>query len=333
MKPLGRPATSRAPANFAFAKYWGKSDEAARHPAVPSVSACVLGLEAWAEARFEPDSPDDDVILLRGRAADTGTTARVRQVLDAVRARADIGSAATVNGGADFAIGAGLASSAAGLAAVTGAVWAAAGLDPAALNEIAEIARLGSGSACRSVFGGFVAWEPTSSGSRVRQIAPAEHWPLDLCLVQIDTAKKEISSTEGMRRASATSSTWQDWLDRAPADAAGIEASILGRDIERLSSLAEANCKRMHETTRTARPPFSYLQERSLLVMDAVAELRRGGLPCFFTADAGPNVKVFCKPGAGEKVRAALIARVGDAAPIALSAVGPGLRIATETPS
>ena len=324
-----KAATARAPANFALSKYWGKSDEGARHPAVPSVSACVLGLEAWAEVRFESER-DGDRALLKGEPADPDTAARVSVVLDAVRARSGISAPATVDAGADFPVGAGLASSAAGFAAMAGAAWAAAGLDPSALTEIAEVARLGSGSACRSIHGGFVAWEPTGGGSRIRHIAPAEHWPLDLCIVEVDTAKKKVPSTDGMRRAAQTSTLWQAWLDGAAADARDIEASITARDIFRLAPLAEANCLRMHATTWTAHPPFVYLQERSFKVMEAVVDLRSEGLACFFTADAGPNVKVFCAPGEGAQVRDALLEHAGPDLEIRLSAVGPGLRFGAE---
>ncbi len=325
MSPERTPVTARAPANFALSKYWGKSDEAARHPAVPSVSACVLGLEAWAEVSFEPGREGDEAFLM-GEPADPNTVARASVVLDAVRERAGISEAARVDAGADFAVAAGLASSAAGFAAMAGAAWAAAGLDRSALTDIAEVARLGSGSACRSVHGGFVAWEPHEGGSRIRPVAPAEHWPLDLCVVEVDTAQKKVSSTEGMRRAALTSPFWQEWVRSAPADAREIEQSILARDIEKLATIAEANCMCMHSTTWTARPPFFYLQERSFEVIGVVLKLRSEGLPCFFTADAGPNVKVFCAPGTGDRVRAALEERLRPGTALRLSGVGAGLR-------
>ncbi|MGE0433257.1 MAG: diphosphomevalonate decarboxylase [Planctomycetota bacterium] len=301
-----RTAHATAPANFALSKYWGKRDEAARHPAVPSVSACISGLSAFARVTFSASATADSATL-NGEVADAGTVKRLAGVLDAVRDAAGTRDRAHVESGTDFPVGAGLASSAAGLAAVAAAAWAAAGQDRDDLDAIANIARLGSGSACRSVHGGFVAWEPTDDhGSRVRAIAPASHWPLAMCLVRIHEGPKEIGSTDGMRRAQ-TSPAWPAWLATAPRDAATIEQAIRARDLATLATTAEANCLLMHATTTTARPPFFYFRPDTQRVLEAVQSLRESrGVPCFFTIDAGPNVKVFCEPAALGEVTAAM---------------------------
>ena len=321
-----RTAHATAPANFALSKYWGKRDEAARHPAVPSLSACISGLEAFARVTFDP-AANDDSATLNGDPADAGTMKRLSVVLDAVRARAGTTDRAHVESGTDFPVGAGLASSAAGLAAVAAATWAAAGLDRADLGGIADIARLGSGSACRSVHGGFVAWEPTDTGSRVRAVAPASHWPLEMCLVRVHEGPKEIGSTDGMRRAQS-SPAWQSWLDAAVTDAATIEAAIRQRDFATLGATAEANCLLMHSTTITARPAFFYMRPETWAVLDAVQALRDvEDLTCFFTIDAGPNVKVFCEPGAGDMIATALVERLPGPLPIARHTVSGGVTI------
>ncbi len=319
-------ATATAPANFALSKYWGKRDAALREPSVPSLSVCVEGLTATATVRFHRE-PGPDRCTLQGRPADARTLARVRRVLDAVRSRSTGLGFAEVRSESDFPVAAGLASSAAGLAAVAGAAWCAAGLASDSLDAMALVARLGSGSACRSIHGGFVAWEPGPHGSRVYPVAPPEHWPLELCIVQVSGTPKEVGSTEGMEHALRTSPMWEAWLRQAPEDFAAIARAVSEKDFAALTALAEANCLLMHATTITARPAVFYLNPTSLEVLDAVLRIRRGGLFCFFTMDAGPNVKVFCPPGLGDDLADALRAELGEAVLIRRSRVGGGLRL------
>jgi len=317
-------ALAFAPPNFALAKYWGKSDEVERHPAVPSVSVCVEGLEARAWVEFFSE-PGRDEIFFGGQLADAKTSYRVTQVLDAVRQRAGTDVRARVKSWSDFAVAAGLASSAAGLAAVAGAAWRAAGLGIEEHDSIAQIARLGSGSACRSVHGGFVAWEPTANGSRVRHLAPASHWPLEISVAMVDAERKKVGSTEAMAHSAATSPSWNAWLETAATDAVEVERAVLSKDFERLARLAEANCLLMHATTMTARPPILYFQGQTLSLFHQIRGLRSAGHGCFFSVDAGPNVMIFSLPGERE----AVVSAVKDAHPglrvIELNA-GGGLR-------
>jgi len=317
-------ALAFAPPNFALAKYWGKSDAQLRHPSVPSVSLCVQGLEARAFASFDP-SLDEDEVFFAGEAADAKTRGRVVCVLDAVRAEAGVDLRASVRSRSDFAVAAGLASSAAGLAAVAGAAWKAAGLGLERLGDIADIARLGSGSACRSIHGGYVAWEPTAEGSRVRPIAPAEHWPLEISVAMVDSGRKKIGSTEAMAHSAKTSPSWRSWVESSVGDAAGVEQAILDKDFSRLSELAESNCLLMHATTMTARPPILYFKGQTLSLFHKIRGLRDEGYGCFFSVDAGPNVMIFTLPGE----RAAVLGAIKEEHPglniIELSA-GSGLR-------
>lgn len=316
---------ARACANFALSKYWGKQSDAVQQPAVPSVSIGIDGLEAIAEVRFSSDL-ETDSIFLGGTPADSGTCAKVGAVLDRIRTIAGISAPAKVESQSNFPVQAGLASSAAGLAAVSAAAWTAAGLDPDRKNEIADCARLGSGSASRSVHGGFVAWEPTLSGSTIRAIAPASHWPLELCLVRVSGEVKKVPSREGMQRAQKTSPIWDSWVEAAHQDAKAIERAIMNRDFESLATSAEANCLLMHATTITARPPVHYLSAESWLVIEIVQDLRNSGFPCFFTADAGPNIKVFAPPGKGSEVQSALIDALGTDISISLLQSGGALQ-------
>jgi len=310
-----------ATANFALSKYWGKQPGGTQQPAVPSISVGIHGLTAEAEVRLNYGTRGDHEILISGNPANAQTCSRIGTLLNAVFARSGRSAQALIRSDTRFPIAAGLASSAAGMAAVAGAAWIAAGLDPRDRTAIADCARLGSGSACRSVHDGYVAWEPTSDGSIVRQVAPADHWPLELCLIRLDDRPKKVSSADGMLHCMQTSPVWSSWVERAFLDATEIEQAILDKDLEKLADLVEANCLLMHATTLTARPPIFYMQGRTLQVIETVIALRRSGLPCFFTVDAGPNVKVFTAPGAAQSVKTAL----EDLAPIEVYSIGGGL--------
>lgn len=129
-----------------------------------------------------------------------------------------------------------------------------------------------------------------------------------------------------MQQAQETSPIWDAWIEAAHRDAKAIEATIMSRDFEQLGALAEANCLLMHATTITARPPVHYLKAESWLVIELVQDLRSLGIPCFFTADAGPNIKVFTPPGGGVDVQKALIERLGPEIQTSLLQSGGALR-------
>jgi diphosphomevalonate decarboxylase len=322
-------AKAKACVNFALSKYWGKQIDAIQQPAVPSVSIGIEGLEAHAEVSFK-DTLNEDAIFLGGIKADPGTVTKVSAVLNRIRALSGANHFAEVRSETKFPIQAGLASSAAGLAAVSAAAWSAAGLNTTELEAIADCARLGSGSASRSIHGGFVAWEPTTSGSKVRAIAPASHWPLELCLVRLSSAAKKVPSRTGMNQAQKTSPIWDSWVSKAKEDAKVIEQAVIEKDFTKLTENAEANCLLMHATTITARPPVHYLKPESWKVIEVVQELRLGGLPCFFTADAGPNIKVFTLPGWGSKLKDALLKQLGSETRLTLLASGGAIQWGNE---
>tara|TARA_Y100001934_G_C11635701_1_gene443179 strand:+ start:77 stop:478 length:402 start_codon:yes stop_codon:yes gene_type:complete len=129
-----------------------------------------------------------------------------------------------------------------------------------------------------------------------------------------------------MKQAQQTSPMWDSWVKKAHEDAQSIEGAILKKDFEELGALAEANCLLMHATTMTARPPVHYLKAESWLVIELVQELREEGVPCFFTADAGPNIKVFAPPGRGQDVQSELTQRLGEEIKISLLHAGGELK-------
>ena len=213
-----------------------------------------------------------------------------------------------------FPTGAGLASSASSMAALATALGAFLGPGVPA-GELARWARLGSGSAVRSLSGGYVRWEPGSdpggADCEAVTVVPAGRMPLDVLAAVVEDRPKPVGSTEAMERCRLTSPAYGEFQQRTAADVAGAIAALEAADLAALGRLAEANCLRMHEVLRLARPPIEYFLPVTRSVIDAVRRLEIGGCPCFFTVDAGPNVVVFAAPGVGETVAAALEALPG----------------------
>jgi diphosphomevalonate decarboxylase len=198
----------------------------------------------------------------------------------------------------NFPIAAGLASSASGLAALTLAATKAASLN---LNkkELSILARQGSGSACRSIFGGFVEWlrgqKEDGSDSYARQIVNENYWPEFRMIVTILTEeKKKIGSRIGMAQTVKTCPYYDGWLKTVNQDLNIIRKGILKRDFTAVGSQAEYNCLKMHALMMTTKPPIIYWLPATMEIIQNVISWRRDGLECYFTIDAGPQVKIIC---------------------------------------
>lgn len=187
-----------------------------------------------------------------------------------------------------------MASSASGLVALAGACNVALGLNLSA-KDLSRLARRGSGSACRSIFGGFAQWNKGHSDeTSFAENIPANNWENELAMlfILINDGEKDVSSRDGMKRTVETSSFYQGWLDNVEKDLSQVHEAIKTKDFPRLGEIIEANGLRMHGTTLGAVPPFTYWSPGSLQAMALVRQARAKGIPCYFTMDAGPNVKV-----------------------------------------
>ena len=203
-----------ANSNLALVKYWGKADEGARHPAAASLSVTLDSLTTAAQIEFSPRLAEDRI-----EGLPAGPSARVEAFLGRFRARFGVQPRAHVSLISNFPVAAGLASSASTFAALAKAATAAAGIEIDD-RELADVARLGSGSACRSIFGGFVEWRPEGGASVVEPIASKDHWPLRILVAVTSERPKAVGSSEGMRRTEATSPYYRAWLDSGAADLA-----------------------------------------------------------------------------------------------------------------
>jgi diphosphomevalonate decarboxylase len=292
----------RAPANIALCKYWGKRDEAINLPLTPSLSV-ALG-ELGAETVLEPIDAADDIFILNGAEVDMRCEAarRVVEYLDLFR---PVGLRLRVDSRSSIPLAAGLASSASGFAALALALDDLFGwrLEHRALSIMA---RLGSGSACRSLYKGFAEWlaGERTDGMDSYAVPLADEWPaFRIALLEISVAPKEIGSRAAMRRTVATSELYRRWPARVAGDIAAIRAGIANRDLEQVGTTAEGNALAMHATMIDSRPAILYWKPESVAAMEQIWKLRAAGLKVFFTMDAGPNLKLIYEEGQSAEVR------------------------------
>ncbi len=302
-------ATAHAHPNIALIKYWGKRDQKLFLPHTPSLSMTLSSLTAVTTAEFSA-SLAADTVMLDGRPVEGAALERFSAHLDRIRALAGISLRARVVSANDFPTAAGLASSAAGGAALTAALCRAAGLDLSP-HEMSALARRFSGSACRSVEGGFCQWNrgerTDGSDSFAVQVFPAGHWPeLRMVVTVVSAAQKEVSSRAGMQHSVETSPFFEAWVRQVDADLAEALSALERRDLRALGSIAETNACRMHAVALGAHPPVLYMKPVTLDVISRVHALRAQGIEAWFTLDAGPNPVVLCLAADAPRVAAAL---------------------------
>jgi diphosphomevalonate decarboxylase len=313
-------ATARANANIAFIKYWGNRDETLRLPSNPSLSMNLDGLLTETTVVWD-DGITDDSLVLNARE-DTGPAlARVSRHLDAIRQRLGLQSHAQVESANNFPTGAGIASSASSFAALTVAAVAAAGATLSE-RELTTLARLGSGSASRSVPTGFVEWYAADrhEESYAESIAAPDYWDLVDVIAVVSRQHKDVGSTAG--HASAHTSELQSTrVETAPERLESCKRALMERNFTTFAEVVERDSNLMHAVMMTSRPPLFYWQPASLEVMANVRRWRLDGLQVCYTLDAGPNVHCICVRRDAEAVSAGL-ARLSDVEEIRMA--GPG---------
>lgn len=304
-------ARAQASPNIALVKYWGNRGEAAlRLAASGSISITLGGLMTEIEVTFD-EGLEADQLRLNGQPAQARARERTSRFLDAIRGLSGLDRFAAVESQTNFPVGAGIASSAAAFAALALAGSRAAGMQ-LPLPDLSRLARLGSGSACRSVYGGFVEWiaGDTHDTSLAQPLHPPEHWPLVDLVAVIDEQHKPVGSTEGHALAS-TSPLQQARLNDAPSRLNACRRALDRRDFEGLARVVELDSNMMHAVMLTSTPPLAYWQPPTLSVMALVGRMRRDGVSVCYTIDAGPTVHCLCEPEQAELVAAELSAIPG----------------------
>lgn len=279
-----------APSNIALCKYWGKRDQELNLPVTSSLSIS-LG-DKGAEVNLEVSNADSDTIILNGQKIDAEISFSKRLVNFLNLFCNNVFFKITIQ--SNIPIAAGLASSAAGFASIIKALDNLYGWQ-LTTKELSILARLGSGSAARSIWQGFVEWHAGERADGMDSYAEAiaDTWP-EFCigLLILDAKEKSLSSREAMQRTVETSKLYTDWPNKVKNDLAAIKTAISKKHFALLAATAESNAINMHATMLDASPPINYALAETLSAMQKVWSLRKQGLAVYFTQDAGPNLKL-----------------------------------------
>ncbi|HES3076426.1 TPA: diphosphomevalonate decarboxylase [Streptococcus pyogenes] len=287
-------------ANIAIIKYWGKENQAKMIPSTSSISLTLENMFTITSVSFLPDTATSDQFYINGVLQNDEEHTKISTIIDQFRQPGQaFVKMETQN---NMPTAAGLSSSSSGLSAL---VKACDQLFDTQLDQkaLAQKAKFASGSSSRSFFGPVAAWDK-DSGAIYKVETDLK---MAMIMLVLNAAKKPISSREGMKLCRDTSTTFDEWVEQSAIDYQHMLTYLKTNNFEKVGQLTEANALAMHATTKTANPPFSYLTKESYQAMEAVKELRQEGFACYFTMDAGPNVKVLCL----EKDLAQLAERLG----------------------
>ena len=317
---------ARAHANIALVKYWGKRALDRNLPAAGSLSLTLAALATETSVTF---GHEFDALTLNGESVDGSALGRVSSWLDIVRAVNPVLGGAHVESNSNFPTASGLASSASAFAALAVAATSAAGLELSP-RELSVLARRGSGSAARSIFGGLVRMhagsESDGSDSFAEQICDRDalaDWPLTMVIAVVGGGvAKKTSSRDAMEHCAKTSPLYRAWLDCVPSDLEAAGAAIAARDLAALGEICEGSAFAMHAAAIASRPATVFFQPATLATIDAVRDLRaNSGCPAYVTMDAGPHVKVLTVTEHVEAIKQTL-ATIEGVTSIIISSVG-----------
>ena len=282
-----KPITVRSYANIAIIKYWGKKAEKEMVPATSSISLTLENMYTETTLSPLPSDAKADAFYINGQLQNEAEHAKMRKIID--RYRPEGAGFVRIDTKNNMPTAAGLSSSSSGLSALVKAcnAYFQLGLNR---RELALEAKFASGSSSRSFYGPLAAWDKDSG-----EIYPVEtDLKLAMIMLVLEDQKKSISSRDGMKLCVETSTTFDEWIRQSEQDYKDMLVYLKENDFKKVGELTEKNALAMHATTKTATPSFSYLTDASYEAMDFVRQLREQGESCYFTMDAGPNVKVLC---------------------------------------
>jgi len=290
-------STAIAHPNIAYVKYWGKKDEELRIPLNNSISMNLGNL--YTKTTVEFGDFGEDIVIINKNAAEEKAKERVVKHLNRFRNLAKTTLKAKIVSENNFPMSCGIASSASGFAALTIACASSLNLN---LNEkeLSIMARLGSGSACRSVPDGFTEWSmgTCNDDSYAVSLAPTEHFEIYDLIVIIRDERKEISSTKGMQKFNPY---FYARLAEVQENLNFVRKGIIEKNLKALGTYTEKDCISMH--TVMMNSGLFYWEPETLKLMKEVWNLRKNGIECYFTIDAGPNVHILCLPDNKETIK------------------------------
>ena len=282
-----KPVTVRSYANIAIIKYWGKKAEKEMVPATSSISLTLENMYTETTLSPLPADASSDAFYINDQLQNEAEHKKMSKIID--RYRPEGAGFVRIDTKNNMPTAAGLSSSSSGLSALVKAcnAYFQLGLNR---RELALEAKFASGSSSRSFYGPLAAWDKDSG-----EIYPVEtDLKLAMIMLVLEDQKKPISSRDGMKLCVETSTTFDEWIRQSEQDYKDMLVYLKENDFKKVGELTEKNSLAMHATTKTATPSFSYLTDASYEAMDFVRQLREQGESCYFTMDAGPNVKVLC---------------------------------------
>lgn len=290
-EPKQEKGLAFAPTNIALCKYWGKRDSELNLPVTSSLSVTLPDMGAMTSMTLNEGA---DLVILNDKeiARDTDFFRRIEAFLDLFRMEKQWHLKIDIK--MNLPVAAGLASSASGFASLAMALndffqW------HLTQRELSIIARLGSGSAARSLWTGFVEWhmgvQPDGMDSYAEQL-PFQWSDLMIGIVCLSDQPKTISSREAMQRTVNTSILYRNWPQKMTQDMVIVRQALQAKNFSLLGGAVESNAMTMHATMMSSWPPICYYLPETIAAMQKVWELRSQGLDLYFTQDAGPNLKL-----------------------------------------
>ena len=292
--------TAIAHPNVALIKYWGKSNLTENIPSTPSISITLSKLET--KTTIVED--DFDTIWINQKKINDE---KILRFLSQIREKTGIATI-KIETENNFPTGSGLASSASGFAALATALNQHFSLG-FTQNELSTIARKGSASSARSIFGGIVSLQGPSW--EARSIKQDGEWPLRIIIAKTSSERKEISSSKGMKLTRETSPFYEPWVKEAQKDFDDCLSAIKNQDFEKLADLSEKSCLKMIGTMLSTSPSLIYWNPTTLACVHTIKKMRTAGKAVFFTTDAGPQIKAICTSESAEEVTKSLSNIVG----------------------
>ncbi|MBI3033195.1 diphosphomevalonate decarboxylase [Candidatus Woesearchaeota archaeon] len=299
MNPTMMKATSRAHPNIALIKYWGKRNNELILPFTNSLSVTLDNLETVTTVDFSSIYREDLVILNEVELLSNSTSFKIIHHIDLIwdflmnRPRDIFVKVVSKN---NFPTAAGFASSSSGIAALTYATILALHGE-LSWSQISLLARRGSGSACRSVYGGFVEWhagkEHDGRDSYATKVHSEYYWPdFRMLVIVLSSQPKYISSREAMAVSVKTSPLFPSWIIRCERDIIDLKKALDLKAFSMLGKIAEENSLAMHAVMEASQPSIIYHTSETQIIISAIQSLRRTGLNCYLTSDAGSNIQI-----------------------------------------
>ncbi len=296
--------TTLAHPNIALVKYWGKRDEQLNLPAVGSISVTLDELQTRTTIEKLIGKCQDEIIF-NDVIADEKEAEKIRKYIDLFREKSNEKIYLKVATSNNFPTSAGLASSASGFAALAKGLSEIFELKLNA-QELSRIARLGSGSAARSIFGGYVQLHkgilPSGEDCFAEQILTADDFPLKTIIAITDKTPKKVSSRKGMKESQQTSPYYNSWVESSDNDLLVMKKAIIEKDFFTIAEISIQSCLKMHSVMMTTQPPLIYWNSKTFAIIEQVLKMYNEKFPVFFTIDAGPQVKIFTFEGEEKKI-------------------------------